>query len=234
MAPLKILLIDDDIEVLRINQAYLKKEGYEVSATNLPEKGIELARQIKPDCIVLDVMMPKMNGYDICLKIHSFLDVPIIFLTGRNSEHDKVHGLSLGADDYIVKPYSLRELQARIHVVVRRFSGIRSKISKASQLSFDELLIDKLTHKAFYQSKDLQLANREYELLLYLAEHPNQEITFEELGTALFGSYQESDRRSLMVMISRLRKKFDGHVALENMLETVWSVGYKFIVREGR
>lgn len=231
---MKLLLIDDDIEVLKMNQAYFKNEGYEVYATNLPDRGIELARQKEPDCILLDVMMPRKNGYEVCDQIHSFSDAPIIFLTGRDSENDKIHGLSLGADDYIVKPYSLRELQARIHAVVRRFSGVSSRILKASTLSFHELHIDKLDHKVFYQSHDLQLANREYETLLYLAEHPNQVITFEELGTALFGTYQEGDRRSIMVMISRLRKKFAGQLALENMLETVWSVGYKFVVKEGR
>lgn len=230
----KILLIDDDIEVLKMNQKYLRNEGLEVFATNIPEKGIELARGKKPDVIVLDVMMPNMSGYEVCKQIHAFMDTPIIFLTGCDSENDKVNGLLLGADDYIVKPYSLRELKARIDVIVRRYSGMTKTIAKASQLAFNDLLIDKITHKAYYLLEDLQLANREYETLVYLAEHPNQEVTFEELATAIFGSYQASDRRSIMVIVSRLRKKFAGHITLENMLETVWSVGYKFVVKEGR
>ena len=230
----KILLIDDDIEVLKMNHTYLKNEGYEVFSTNIANKGIELTRLKKPDCIVLDVMMPHMNGYEVCRQIQKFADTPIIFLTGCDSENDKVNGLSLGSDDYIVKPYSLRELKARIDVIVRRVSGISRNITKASQLAFSDLIIDKLTHKVFYLSEDLQLANREYETLLFLAEHPNQVVTYKDLGTAIFGSYQANDRRSIMVMVSRLRKKFAGHLALENMLETVWSVGYKFVIREGR
>jgi DNA-binding response OmpR family regulator len=230
----KILLIDDDIEVLKMNQKYLMNEGYEVYSTNVPEKGIEITRRKKPDCIVLDIMMPNLNGYEVCKMIHNFSDIPIIFLTGCDTENDKINGLSLGADDYIVKPYSLRELKARINVIVRRYSGITKTITKNSHLIFNDLLIDKLKHKVYYQSEDLQLANREYETLLFLAEHPNHVITFEELGTAVMGSYQSSDRRLLMVIVSRLRKKFTGYLALENMLETVWSVGYKFVVKEGR
>jgi DNA-binding response OmpR family regulator len=230
----KILLIDDDIEVLKMNQKYLKNEGYEVFLTNIAEKGIELTRIKKPDCIVLDVMMPNMNGYEVCCQIHKFTDTPVIFLTGCDSENDKINGLSLGADDYIVKPYSLRELKARINVIVRRFSDMNKTITNSSQLVLNDLRIDKLTHKVFYQSEDLQLANREYEMLMYLAERPNQEITFEELGTAIFGTYQTSDRRSIMVLVSRLRKKFTGHIALENMLATIWSVGYKLVVKERR
>lgn len=229
----KVLLIDDDIEVLKINQKYLKNEGYEVYAVNNPLKGIEFARQNKLDCIILDIMMPQMNGYDVCRQLHNFTNIPIIFLSGRDSENAKIEGLSLGADDYIVKPYSLRELKIRIDVVTRRYSYIAATLEKSSEIRIDDLLIDKLTHKAYYQSEDLQLAKREYETLLFLAEHPNQEITFEELGTALFGTYQSSDRQSLMVMVSRLRKKLAGHIALENKLETVWSIGYKFIVKEG-
>lgn len=231
---IKVLLIDDDLEVLKMNQTYLRNEGYEVYSSNLPEQGLELARTIKPDCIILDVMMPQMNGFEACRLIHSQIQAPIIFLSGCTSEQDKIRGLMLGADDYIVKPYSLKELKARIHVIVRRYSKHTKLINKSSQLAIHDLLIDKLTHKVSYQSKDLQLTNREYETLLYLAERPNQVITFEELGTAIFGSYQASDRRSIMVMVSRLRKKFAGNLSLENMLETVWSVGYKLVVKEGR
>ena len=135
-----------------------------------------------------------------------------------------------GADDYIVKPYSLRELKARIDVILRRFQNTQ-KTTNTNTLVFGNLTIDKIAHKAIYKDEDLQLANREYEVLLYLATHPNIEVTFEELGTALFGTYQEGDRRSIMVNVSRLRKKMTLDFELENMIETVWSKGYKFIVK---
>lgn len=225
-----LLLIDDDEEVLTINSKYLTGEGYRVYTSSDPVHGVALVKKYEPDCIVLDIMMPKADGYQVCRKIRSFSDVPIIFLTGKSAEDDKIHGLLTGADDYIVKPYSLRELKTRIDVLLRRF--LKTKASPDSNMiQIQNLTIDKLAHKALYKDTDLGLANREYEVLLYLAEHPNQEITFEELGTALFGSYQETDRRSVMVNVSRLRKKFEGNYELENMIETVWSKGYRFIMK---
>lgn len=226
----KLLLIDDDTEVLDINCKYLSGEGFLVRTAADPLQGIEYARKMKPDCILLDVMMPQMNGFEVCAKIRDFSSAPIIFLTGKDSEDDKINGLVTGADDYIVKPYSLRELKARIDVILRRSRKTAPK-QDSNLLTFRELTVDKLAHKAFYKGEDLQLANREYEVLLYLVGHPNQEVTFEELGTALFGTYQKSDRRSVMVNVSRLRKKMAIDFELENMLETVWSKGYKFIAK---
>lgn len=225
-----VLLIDDDKEVLTINKKYLTGEGYTVYATDEPQKGIAFAKKNPLDCIILDVMMPKMDGYEVCSKIREFSSVPIIFLTGKSSEDDKIQGLITGGDDYIVKPYSLRELTARIQVILRR-AGAAVKPADENLLTFHNLSIDKVAHKASYKGEDLGLANREYEVLLYLATHPDKEVSFEELGTALFGSYQDSDRRSVMVNVSRLRKKMAIDYELENMLETVWSKGYKFITK---
>ncbi len=225
-----LLLIDDDAEVLNINQKYLSGEGFTVYITANPLQGIQSAKKVQPDCILLDVMMPDMDGFSVCAEIRKFSSAPIIFLTGKDSEDDKINGLVTGGDDYIVKPYSLRELKARIDVLLRRFGQSAPKADD-NTLVFHNLTIDKLAHKAFYKGEDLQLANREYEVLLYLATHPNQEVTFEALGTALFGTYQESDRRSVMVNVSRLRKKMTIDFELENMIETVWSKGYKFITK---
>lgn len=223
-----LLLIDDDMEVLKLNQKYLTQEGFTVYISSDPKKGIAGAKKVNPDCILLDVMMPGMDGFQVCQEIRKFSSAPIIFLTGKDTEDDKINGLMTGADDYIVKPYSIREVKVRIDVLLRRFKK-EPPVESSSVLSFQNLTIDKLAHKAFFKGEDLGLANREYEVLLYLASHPGKEITFEELGTALFGSYQESDRRSVMVNVSRLRKKFEGNFELENMIETVWSKGYRFI-----
>lgn len=225
-----LLLIDDDIEVLKLNQKYLTQEGFTVYISSDPKKGIAGAKKVNPDCILLDIMMPDMDGFQVCQELRKFTSAPIIFLTGKDTEDDKINGLMTGADDYIVKPYSIREVKARIDVLLRRF--VREVPAEtANVLTFQNLSIDKLSHKAMYKGEDLGLANREYEVLLYMATNPNREITFEELGTALFGSYQESDRRSVMVNVSRLRKKFEGIYELENMIETVWSKGYKFITK---
>ena len=223
----EILLIDDDREVLEINRKYLTGEGFTVYTADSPRKGIAYAKKLSPDCILLDVMLPEMDGYEVCRRIRSFSAVPVLFLTGRGTEDDKIDGLTSGGDDYIVKPYSLRELKARIDVILRRMNQLHAA-SESHILTFGSLSIDRVAHKAFFQGTDLNLANREYEVLLYLAEHPDREVTFEELGTALFGSYQENDRRSVMVYVSRLRKRFEGNYELENRIETVWSRGYRF------
>ena len=223
----EILLIDDDREVLEINRKYLTGEGFTVYTADSPRKGIAYAKKLSPDCILLDVMLPEMDGYEVCRRIRCFSAVPVLFLTGRGTEDDKIDGLTSGGDDYIVKPYSLRELKARIDVILRRMNQLHAA-SESHILTFGSLSIDKVAHKAFFQGTDLNLANREYEVLLYLAEHPDREVTFEELGTALFGSYQENDRRSVMVNVSRLRKRFEGNYELENRIETVWSRGYRF------
>lgn len=225
-----ILLIDDDAEVLEINKKYLENEGFSVHISSEPKKGIQIAKKILPDCIVLDVMMPEMNGFQVSEALRDFTDAPIIFLTGKDSEDDKITGLTSGGDDYIVKPYSLRELKARIDVLLRRTQ--KAPVTQESHLlTVQNLTIDQLAHKAIYKGTDLGLAKREYEVLLYFATHPNTEITFADLGTALFGAYQESDRSSVMVNVSRLRKKMTLDYELENMIETVWSKGYRFIVK---
>lgn len=225
----ELLLIDDDSDVLEINRKYLTGEGFTVHTADTPQIGIALAKKLNPSCIVLDVMMPGMDGFDVCKQIRTFSAAPIIFLTGKSSEDDKITGLLTGADDYLVKPYGLRELTARIQALLRRASMQISPLADSNVLTFRDLTIDKLAHKAFYKGEDLCLANREYEVLLYLATHPNQDVTFEALGTALFGVYSEDDRRSVMVNVSRLRKKMTIDYTLENMIETVWSKGYRFI-----
>lgn len=225
-----ILLIDDDAEVLDINKKYLENEGFTVHISSVPKKGIQIAKKVMPDCIVLDVMMPEINGFQVSESIRTFTDAPIIFLTGKDSEDDKITGLTSGGDDYIIKPYSLRELKARIDVLLRRTQ--KTTVAQESHiLTVQNLTIDQLAHKAIYKDTDLGLAKREYEVLLYFATHPNTEITFADLGTALFGTYQESDRSSIMVNVSRLRKKMTIDYELENMIETIWSKGYRFIVK---
>lgn len=227
-----LLLIDDDVEVLELNQKYLSGEGFTVSIASDPFEGIKLAKSIRPDCIVLDVMMPGLNGFEVCKQIREFSHAPVIFLTGKGSEEDKVEGFLGGGDDYIVKPYSLKELSLRIQVLIKRtFANSSQKKSTTNDnlLTFDELTIDRLAHKAFFHGEDLQLTNREYEVLVYLSTHANEEVTFEDLGALLFGTYQESDRRVVMVNVSRLRKKMALDPTLENRIETVWSKGYKFI-----
>lgn len=222
-----VLLIDDDIEVLKINKKYLDNEGFQTLTAATAIDGIRLIQKYHPDCIVLDVMMPQVNGFQACNKIRKITDAPVIFLTGRTSEDDKIKGLMLGADDYIIKPYSLKELHARILAHIRRNQSVAS--APSTVLSFPPLKIDKTAHKAYCMAEELPLSMKEYDLLLYLASNPNKVITFENIATTLWGSYQENDRRTIMVQMSRLRKKLSYYNGLERMIETVWSKGYKFV-----
>lgn len=222
----KILLIDDDKEILTINMRYLQDEGFQVKAATGAVTGLRLIGEFQPDCIVLDVMMPNMDGFTACQKIREISDAPIIFLTGRTDEDNKINGLLLGADDYMIKPYSLRELSTRIRVLIRRFSST----ANASQtiMSFPPLSINTLEKKAYYNEEVIDLTGREYELLVLLASKPNTTVTFEEIGKALFDVYTEADRRTITVSASRLRKKLADYIGLADYIQTVWSQGYQF------
>ena len=229
--PATLLLIDDDAEVLEMNGKFLASQNFNVFTASNPLRGISLVKSKHPDCIVLDVMMPGMDGYEVCAKIREFANTPIIFLTGKASEDDKIKGLVSGGDDYIIKPYSLKELKARIDAVLRRVNMHSAPQNNDNTMTFGDLSIDIAAHKAMYIDEDLQLTNREYDVLMYLCTHPNRVVTFEELGEALFGTYNDLDRRTVMVNVSRLRKKMGVSYTLENMIETVWSKGYKFIIK---
>jgi DNA-binding response OmpR family regulator len=226
-----LLLIDDDAAVLEMNKKYLVSQDFKVYTASNPLLGLNIAKTKHPDLIVLDVMMPGMDGYELCDRIRQFSAVPIIFLTGKVSEDDKIKGLVTGADDYIIKPFSLKELKARIDAQLRRAGMLTAPKTDQNTLVLGDLKIDMALHKAFYMDKDLELTNRDYDILMYFCSHPNQTITFESLGKALFGSYSELDRRTIMVNVSRLRKKMNIDYALYNMVETIWSKGYKFIVK---
>lgn len=227
----KVLMLDDDIEVLQVNKKYLSEKGFGTAITNQPAKALALAKSYQPDCILLDIMMPQSDGFTVLQALRKFYPGPIIFLTGKGAIDDRVRGLSSGCDDYIVKPCELAELRARIELVIKRYRGLSgSGNTDDLVLTFGDLKIDQVTHKAFCDDDDLLLSNREYELLLYFARNPDRDITFAEIGTALLGLYQPSDQNSIMVLVSRLRKKLAARPRLRDMIATVWSKGYRFVV----
>lgn len=225
-----LLLIDDDKEVLTINSKYFLQLNYEVKAVTNAKKALTLLHSFSPDCIIMDVMMPGMDGFQACSKIKELCSSPIIFLTGKDSEDDKIQGLLLGADDYMVKPYSLRELEVRIQVLIRRYQKT-TQPAKSNILEYPPLRLDLNKHKAYYQEEEIALSNKEYDLLHLLAASPNRVFTFEEIGNAIWNAYIESDRKTIMVTASRLRKKLDTYPGLSNFIETVWSQGYQFVTK---
>lgn len=225
------MLIDDDHDVLLLNQKYFQRAGYEVSVHENAENAIEALKSLHPDCILLDVMMPGINGFEALKHIRAYSQAPVIFLTGRDSEDDKINGLLSGAEDYIVKPYSLRELSARIQVQLRKHPHTTPAISGV--FSFPPISINLVQHKVFYNlSDEIILSNREYELLYLLVSHNREVISFAEIGNKIWGTYLDNDRKSIMVIASRLRKKLAKYKGLENAIETAYGKGYRFTLKE--
>lgn len=221
----RVLLIDDDGDMLSLTGEYLKAKGYAVDTALSVAAAAECIRKAQPDCIVMDVMMPEIDGYNGIIKLKGMTDAPVLFLTGKAGEEDRIKGLSLGADDYIVKPCSLQELSLRIQIHIRKNSTLESR---SGVMEFPPLRIELMTHKAYYNDDEILLSNREFDMLVSLAKNNGRTMTFEELGKVLFGTYLDSDRKNVMVCASRLRKKLEGYVGLEKMIETVWGEGYCF------
>lgn len=220
-----ILLADDDVEILKTNSDYLKELNYEVITTKSSIEAIEILKQNKDKItlIVLDVMMPEIDGFTLCKMLKKIKDIPVIFLTGKDSEDDKIEGFMIGADDYITKPYSLRELAARIAVNIRKTN---TALNDNDIILIDTLTINTRKHKVYYIEDEIDISNNEYELLLLLAENINKTVTFEMIGKKLLGAYTENDRQSIMMNVSRLRRKLSYYPGLNNLIETVWSKGY--------
>ena len=225
----KILMVDDDIEVLEIKKKFFEEKNCKVEICSKSTQALDLVRNFKPDCILLDVMMPELDGYALCKQIRGVTNVPVLFLSGKVSEDDKIEGFEVGGDDYIEKPYSLREVYVRIMAHIKRNSQKQTQKRDDMIIDLDPFFVDREKHKLFYGETDIPLSNKEYDLILFLAQNPGKEITFEEIGLKLWGTYIETDRRSVMVNVSRLRKKIQDQTGVDNLIETVWSKGYKLV-----
>ena len=225
----KLLFVDDDKEFALVNKKFFLQEGYEVKAVSSGKQALRMLKEYPADCIILDVMMPEMDGFESCKEFRKFSNAPIIFLTGRGVENDKIDGLLNGGDDYMVKPYSFRELSARIQVQLRRSAINNITNPTSSKIEYPPLTLDLVSHIAYYNEEQIPLSNREYELLHYLVTNPNIVLSFEQIGKKIWGSYSDSDRRTITVTASRLRKKFEAYTGLSNFIQTEWSKGYKFV-----
>lgn len=224
----RILMVDDDVKVLELNRKFFEKNNCVVEVASNGTQALELTKSFEPECILLDVMMEGMDGFTVCKKLRKITDVPILFLSGKVREDDKIQGFQCGADDYIEKPYSIKEVYVRIIANIKRRRALAAPTPKDS-IKIPPLEIMMKEHKVLYFEDVLPFSNREYDMLLYMAKRPNEEITFEEIGNAVWGTYCNEDRRSIMVNISRLRKKIMDYTGVDNLIETVWSKGYKLV-----
>ena len=217
-----VLLVDDDREAGMLLGRFLEGKDYRVLTAGNALEAIGLLERTAVDCVVLDVMMPEMDGFTALPLIRQRTNAPVLFLTGCTDDRDRIRGLTLGADDYIVKPCTMEELSLRIALNIRRRTPQNPDV-----LEFPPLRLELSTHSAYCGNEKLSLSNREYDLLLLFARNPGELLTFEAIGKALNGVYLESDRQTVMVNTSRLRKKLEQYPGLAGRIETVWGKGYR-------
>lgn len=225
----KILIVDDDQNICELLRLYLAKEGYETLIAHDGEKALELFEQNKPNMVLLDVMMPKMDGWEVCRRIRAQNNTPIIMLTAKGETFDKVLGLELGADDYVVKPFDSKEVVARIKAVLRRCNP--DDAAKDGVIQFENLSLDMSRYELKVKGKVVEAPPKELELLAYLAGHPNRVFTRDQLLDEVWGFEYYGDSRTIDVHIKRLREKLEG-ASEQWSLKTVWGVGYKFEVKD--
>ena len=225
----KILIVDDDQNICELLRLYLAKEGYETLIAHDGEKALELFEQNKPNMVLLDVMMPRMDGWEVCRRIRAQANTPIIMLTAKGETFDKVLGLELGADDYVVKPFDSKEVVARIKAVLRRCNPEDS--GKDGVIQFENLSLDMSRYELKVKGKVVEAPPKELELLAYLAGHPNRVFTRDQLLDEVWGFEYYGDSRTIDVHIKRLREKLEG-ASEQWSLKTVWGVGYKFEAKD--
>lgn len=221
----RILLIDDDQKLGELLKQYFNQFELQIVQSLLPSEGLQTLKKDKVDAIILDVMLPEMDGFEVCKKIRSFSDVPILMLTARGETSDKVLGLELGVDDYLPKPFEARELVARIKSLIRR----SKKTSSSSKLKSGGLVLDVQLRAAFLEGQNLNLSTHEYELLKLLMSHAGQSLSRDRIMDDLRGVDWEAYNRSIDVAISRLRQKLKDPAKSPVFLRTVWGEGYCFI-----
>ena len=225
---ISVLIVEDDRNIAELLQLYLEKEGYAVTVAGDGGQGLEKFRAIKPDLVLLDVMMPVMDGWEVCRAIRGESQTPVIMLTAKSQLEDKVAGLRYGADDYITKPFEMREVLARIEAVLRRSD--RSAAEPAPRrLTFDKLAIDMDAFELIVDGKKVDTPPKEMELLFFLASSPNRVYTRNQLLDEVWGFDYFGDSRTVDVHVKRLREKLEG-ISAKWCLKTVWGVGYKFEV----
>lgn len=229
----KILIVDDDTNIAELIELYLTKECFQCKQAHDGEKALKENAAFQPDLILLDIMLPGIDGYDVCREIRKTSSVPIIMLSAKGEVFDKVLGLELGADDYIIKPFDSKELVARVKAVLRRYKANSKKAADTKSEEdgpetavYEDLTISLANYSVTYMGKSIEMPPKELELLYFLATHPNQVFTREQLLDRIWGYEYVVDTRTVDVHIKRLREKIKDHE--DWCISTVWGIGYKF------
>ncbi len=224
----KILIVDDDENICELLRLYLEKEGYETVVAHDGEQAVSSAQKHSPDLILLDIMLPKLDGWQVCREIRKFSETPIIMITAKGEVFDKILGLELGADDYVTKPFDTKEVIARVKAVLRRSNDKNKK--QVSEVKFDKLRINLTNYELEVDGEEIATPPKELELIYHLANNPNRVYTRDQLLDEVWGFDYYGDSRTVDVHVKRLREKLE-NVSEEWALKTVWGVGYKFEVK---
>lgn len=223
---MKVLIIEDEKHALEVIKAYLEKEGYETYIAQNGKAGLELFYDIQPDFLILDLMLPDITGEKICETVRQVSSLPILMLTAKNAIDDRINGLQLGADDYLVKPFSPRELVMRIKTIMRRLN--LNKPVQEHMYADNYLKIDEIKHTVYVEDKALSLTPNEFKLLLFLCKNKNQVFSREQLITQIMGCDYDGYDRTIDVHIKNLRKKIETDPKDTHYIKTVFGIGYKF------
>ena len=227
----KILIVDDDVNIAELISLYLTKECYDTCMVHDGEEALSVYEQYQPNLILLDLMLPGIDGYQVCREIRAKSNLPIIMLSAKGEIFDKVLGLELGADDYIMKPFDSKELVARVKAVLRRYQPAKTETpaSNLKCVEYPDLVINQTNYSVLYYGKAVDMPPKELELLYFLASSPNQVFTREQLLDHIWGYEYIGDTRTVDVHVKRLREKIKDHPSWS--LATVWGIGYKFEVK---
>ena len=222
----KILIVDDDINICELLRLYLEKDGFETVVANDGKTAVQYAEKFSPDLILLDIMLPELDGWQVCREIRKTSEIPIIMLTAKGETFDKILGLELGADDYVSKPFDTKEVIARIKAVLRR-SSEKDKKNNIEEVKYDKLSINLTNYELVVNGNRIDTPPKELELIYHLASNPNRVYTRDQLLDEVWGFDYYGDSRTVDVHVKRLREKLE-NVSDEWSLKTVWGVGYKF------
>jgi DNA-binding response OmpR family regulator len=224
--PTRVLVVEDDTTVAEVVVRYLEREGFQVESVGDGNQALERAGSSLPDLVVLDLMLPGLDGLEVCRRLRAVAPIPVIMLTARGEESDRVLGLELGADDYVAKPFSPRELTARVKSVLRRAQGPLSSIDASGVLTVADLEVDLAAREVRRHGEVVTLTTREFELLVFLVRHPRRVFRREELLEHVWG-YTYGDTSTVTVHIRRLREKIEPDPSAPRTIQTVWGAGYR-------
>ncbi|WLD91675.1 response regulator transcription factor [Alkalihalobacillus sp. AL-G] len=224
----RILIIEDELSIAELERDYLEIEGFTVEIAADGKSGLETALNDNFDLILLDLMLPIMNGFDLCKQIRKQTDIPILMVTAKNEDIDKVRGLGLGADDYIVKPFSPSELVARVKAHLSRYVRLIGKNTPKDEIYIGGLHVNQSSRRVFMNKKEIPFTTREFDLLTFLAMHPNQVFSKEHLFEKIWGLEAMGDTATVTVHIRKIREKIETDPTNPKFIETIWGAGYRF------